>query len=339
MALHPAIEKINREPMHEALITSGFQRQSSLFVKILLKKEYWGAVDPMDLLTDDRLPAAYSAWPVHPYPQTDHEGTLLAAYAVKDALRILQSVSLTSRNTHSSVELRYDYESNPAVPAGYLPAALRQDPAGSPAGGDLGYKIAYDKEEIEVPYTIDALNAKVQISSGERPVPLPTRKLMIRVCRITRLEPNHAIDWHDTFAYTLNNATWNGRPQETVCCFPVTYSDWQEIGGALWWPVNYEFRWLAKDNAPGDLRPTHSAVDFWRDIILSMSLNQKVAAGGVKPIILNGNRFTEPQGLDADGHFINPPGSAAPHQTTFRKIATKSFAPLNITLPAQYTPP
>lgn len=339
MALHPAIEKIERDPKNELMVTSGFDRSSSMFVTIKLKKAYWGLVDPEDLLSDDRLPATYSAWPPRPYPQTNSAGTLLVPYSVKDSLRTLQRVTLTSQDVFSSVNFRYEYESNPRIPAGALPAELRQNPAGSPAGGSLGYEIDYDYEEVEIPYTIDGQNLKVKISSGERPDPLPTRKLVVRVCNIMRLERYHRINFHDEYAYTINLEEWNGRAASTVCCFPIKYGKWQEIGGVLWWPVFYTFKWLARDNAPADLRPTISAVDFWRDVVLSMSLNQKGPDGKLQRIRLKEGPTSVPLGLDASGHYIDPPDSAAPHEQTFRKIAVKSFTGLSITLPPQESPP
>ena len=338
MALHPAIETIHREPRHEVMRSSGFERRSSLFVKIILKKEYWGAVDPEDLLEDDRLPATFSAWPTYPYPQTNSAGTLKVSYSAKDPMRILQNVTLTSTDTFSSVNFRYDYDSNPLVPAGSLPPELRQNPEGTPPGGDLGYELDYGYEEIELPYTTDANNVKVKISSGERPDPLPTVKYILRVCNITRLEPHHRIGFHDLYSYVLNEDEWNGHELGSVCSFPITYSKWKEIGGAMWWPVNYTFKWLV-DNTPPNIRPVINKVDFWKDVILSMSLNQKGADDKLQRIRIKEAPSPVPQPLDADGHYIDPPDSAEVHKTAFEKIKLSSFDVLGITLPAEYVPP
>jgi hypothetical protein len=334
MALHEAIETIHREPRHDIVRSSGYERRSSLYVKICLKKAYWGTVDPEDLLADDRLPAAYSSWPVYPYPQTNSAGTLLTSYAVKDALRILQQVTLTSQDTFSTVNFRYDYDANPAVPPGSLPAELRQNPEGTTPGDGMGFKLSYDYEEVELPYTIDADENKVVISSGERPDPLPTVKYILRVANVTRLEKKHRPDWHDQYAYTLNQGTWSGRTAERVCCFPVRYGEWQQIGGDLWWQVNYQFKWLV-DNTPADLRPTISKEDFWRDVILSMSTQQKLPGVGLRRILLPTGPATVPQGLDADGKYIDPPNSADVHKTVFKKIKLMAFGPLDITLPPE----
>lgn len=348
----PQIQRIIRDPDITCTLGAGVQRTRTMRVHVVLKADAWGLNEPDYYLSDLRLPALYSSYPALPYPETDADGNLVAAFAAYDLDCRFYTVAVSTNATKSVITFEYQYQTVPAQPPGALPQQFRRDPSADnapPGSGDIQCSFAYSHDEVEYPYRTDAsFDANSTVfpggspqaqravnTAGERYDPLPTRKYAITTLTVSRLEAKHRPTFWWGYNYVKNRYVWNGHLPGVVLSFPPSVAPWQQFGGGLVYPVTYTFRWLNDANVPSGMKPVINKQTFWDDVILSYGLKEK-SGNGLKDIkvgsMIAPSRVPWP--LNAAGKAIDPPDSADPASTTYLKYLYRDFTPLNIKLPA-----
>lgn len=349
MAVFSEIKQIRRDTEISGSLSATPQRERSMRVVVELHDEYKGQYNPDYWLTDDRLPALFSAYPAVPYPTTTT--TTPATFVAWDADCLLYDVSYTTNGSLSLITYDYKYSTNPnrGGQPGQFPEAIRRDQNTGSPGSDLGFSFAYSSEEIEVPYRRDAGDdpdafisgipagsKDVLNTAGDRYEQQPTRKFPITVCTIQRLELFHRRRFWESWAYVKNRYWWNDKLPGEVCSWPVQIGNWQAHGTSLLYPVTYTFKWLNKEAIPAGMLPEIESQTFWDDILLSYGYQELgQAADDLIPIYSKPGLATRvPQPLDAFGVAIRPPDSASPASTTYLKLLYRDFDLLGLTLPA-----
>lgn len=349
MPIHTEIKRILRKPSPPVRLGAGPQRERVMPVLIELHDDNKHDHEPDYYLTDDRLPALFSAFPHRPYPST--ETVTPATFTAYDSNCILYDVDVDPLDSLTQILFTYRYATNPpnGLQPGAFPEQVRRDENTGSPGSELGFSFAYSSEEIEIPYRRDAgddprafANGVPQGSqdvlntAGDRYEQQPTRKYDVRVLTVQRLELLHRPTFWESWSYTKNAYFWNGHLPGEVCCWPVQVGNWQAYGTSLAYPVTYVFKWLNKQAIPAGMLPTIEPDTFWDDVLLSYGFQEVgQAADDLIPIYSKPGLATRvPQPLDVDGVAIRPPGSADPAQTTYLKLLYADYDNLNITLPA-----
>lgn len=356
MPIHPEILWIKRGVESDVTLGSGFNRTRTLRVIVAINPDDWGTYLPDYFLTDDRLPALYSAYPAVNYPTTDT--VTPATFVAYDPQCLMYDVSCSSNNSNlAQIVYEYRYSTNPPIQPGNLPQELRRDQEQSPPGTELGYSFSIGEEEFEVPYRLDAgldprawvggvplgltPQKKVVNTAGERYDQQPTRKYGVTVFTFQRLELYYRRRYWSSWSHVKNRFLWNDYLPGEACCFPVTIGAWQLYGTKLVYPVTYVIKALNKESIPTGMKPEIDSRTFWDDVILSYGVHERVylhdddEVGSLIPIRYKGGPTPKvPQPLDIDGGAIVPPDSADPASTTYLKLIYKDFDKLKLTLPA-----
>lgn len=355
MALHRAIESVQRQTDEEMEADETFVRRRRVTYKVKLKQEennYWGD-DPLKMTSDERLPQYGTAWVSFNGLDTDLGCRCLRAVAAR-------------RTDTTTLEFTYTYSTVQNPLSGNVPAI---EGVGLPGGRQGGTgstddptqwqpNWTWDYEEIEVPMRVEVLDeftAKVWQQNSRHAVlnsandiidPLPTRPAVIDVLTYTRYERKWNPRYWRQFRYRVNRDRWRGCDRYTVLCLPPKVGQWVSTAGKAYFPVTYVLKFMT---GPGDppvadrfkkpkpnqpVPEDNGPFPTWHAYIDSYGYKQLVD-GKLQPIQVEGeaSATTIPRPLDFAGRHISQPDptdeAKRPARLMFGKFATADFNELN----------
>lgn len=327
------VDHVCRQPDEECQIGEGFERTRKAIWDILIKPNAV-EMEITGFLTHTLLPGYltpfYSASENYIDPLCVLRTTTIRRSPTnKLKLRAEYNYSTTTRGTSGQVN-PLDFP-RPPLPSSPDPSGVG---AGSGSVTDLNeimpvLSLTYEDFEETVRVDLSTVPKKIVMKNKRYPDPLPTVKKPILVMNYKRMEPEFKINYWTHFAYTVNNADWNGLAAEKVLCLPWTMDQRTDVGGLWWYPTNYTFKYW--DRPEG-----------WKFVLLSMDTLQLVG-GNLKEIIpTNGiarQPVTFPWPLDAAGAAITDVSTGTPATEEFWLNERTNFDVLNVVIDFDATAP
>ena len=184
---------------------------------------------------------------------------------------------------------------------------------GNPISLPLKFRMDFTTREVAALVDVDG-NPIVNAAGDPYDPPL-MREIVNCTLYVDRNENPSTINLNtlSELSNSLNAATWNGFPPQTVRLAPLKIPDikYSQSTNTFYLPMTYQF----------DIN-----IDTWVKQIVNAGFRQLDSSGNLIPILLNGQPVSTPVPLDESGHAILTPGSKDAGGNTPEASATGGYS-------------